>query len=362
MTSPNSSLGSDWDSDVDSDSFRSPSSSLSLRSATSSAWSINLTDDTSASPRPGGDSPIEYLCVTQHPNKPFCRGREELCASGSSRSSSISAGATQTASANHPKLVMHERYYYADGTVSLEVEGVLYNVHRYLMAKDSSFFVLHHETSDPIFFPDITKRDLDIFLSVFYPRNYGDFEASTIEEWSAILRLSDKWGFETVKNLAVSKIAPMASPIDMIVLGRRYSIDSSHLVDAYDDICLRPAPLTLEEGNRVGMEDVIKIMAIRQEFDLGSRTFTSAPLPTLEQLRCHFGLLDGKDKKPPTLIYMGMKWVIGTCEDQLKVEGTLDPVAGGGTEEDLKKPLVYAGYTEDAASMVPDTPTLRQAT
>ncbi|KZP04899.1 hypothetical protein FIBSPDRAFT_711825, partial [Athelia psychrophila] len=146
-------------------------------------------------------------------------------------------------------------------------EGVLYNVHRYLMAKDSSFFVLHHETSDPIFFPDITKHDLDIFLSVFYPRQVPEFkfESSTIEEWSAVLRLSDKWGFKTVKNLAVSKIAPMASPIDMIVLGRRYSIDSYRLVDAYDAICLRPAPLTLEEGNRVGMEDVIKIMTIRQE-------------------------------------------------------------------------------------------------
>lgn len=87
----------------------------------------------------------------------------------------------------------------------------------------------------------------------------------------------------------------------MIVLGRRYSIDSSCLVDAYDAICLRLAPLTLEEGNRVGMEDVIKIMAIRQEFGLGSRSMTSSPLPTLEQLRCHFGLSDAMCSSMQTL-------------------------------------------------------------
>lgn len=49
-----------------------------------------------------------------------------------------------------------------------QVEGFLYNVHRYFMDKDSSFFDLYPEMADPVFLPDVTKKDLDLFLSIFY--------------------------------------------------------------------------------------------------------------------------------------------------------------------------------------------------
>jgi hypothetical protein len=55
----------------------------------------------------------------------------------------------------------------------------------------------------------------------------------------------------------------IASPIDKIVLGRKHDIEE-WLGDAYEAVCVRDEPLTLEDGMRLGMEDVIKISATRQ--------------------------------------------------------------------------------------------------
>lgn len=87
--------------------------------------------------------------------------------------------------------------------------------------------------------------------------------ASTVAEWTAILDLAANWNFKSIKALAIKKLACIASPIDKIVLGRKYDIEA-WLGDAYEAVCIRDEPLTLEEGNRLGMEDVINISATRQ--------------------------------------------------------------------------------------------------
>ncbi|KZP04904.1 hypothetical protein FIBSPDRAFT_806278, partial [Athelia psychrophila] len=95
--------------------------------------------------------------------------------------------------------------------------------------------------------------------------SFGAYPASTVEEWSGILHLADKWTFQSIRALAITQIAPIASSIDRIVFGRLYGINE-WLTSAYHAVCTRPDPLTLEEGRRLGVDDVIRINAIRQEF------------------------------------------------------------------------------------------------
>ncbi|KAF7969628.1 hypothetical protein HWV62_26809 [Athelia sp. TMB] len=192
------------------------------------------------------------------------------------------------------ELNTHKRYHFDDGTVQLIVEGVLYSIHRHFLEKDSSFFKLNDKRSQPIALPGIKCLDFDRFLSIFYPREYGSFDASTIEDWKSILSLADRWEFKRIKPLAIKQIAPIASPLDIIVLGRRYSIHEPEwpLSKAYNAVCVQAHPLTLEEGNLLGMEDVIKIMSIRQSYKLGLYPEGQPAPPTLEETRQHFGILD----------------------------------------------------------------------
>ncbi|KZP33840.1 hypothetical protein FIBSPDRAFT_678875, partial [Athelia psychrophila] len=116
---------------------------------------------------------------------------------------------------------------------------------------------------NPLILEDITVSHFDNFLSILYPYEYGLFTASTVEEWTAILSLADRWGFKSIRALAVKKLGPIASEIDYIVLGRKYGVDK-WLSDAYEAVCRRDMPLTLEEGRRLGVDDVIRINNIRQ--------------------------------------------------------------------------------------------------
>lgn len=93
------------------------------------------------------------------------------------------------------KRTFHERYHFEDGTAQVEVstfrrlhvwsssnqllwqiEGVLYNIHRHFLEKDSSFFELNGKESHPIALTGIAAADFDAFLSIFYPKYVFEVE------------------------------------------------------------------------------------------------------------------------------------------------------------------------------------------
>lgn len=117
-------------------------------------------------------------------------------------------------------------------------------------------------------------------------REYGSFEATNVKEWSAVLNLADKWGFRRIRALAIKQITPIASPVDILVLNRRHSINEAGwcLADAYYAIIIRPNALTLEEGYLLGMEDVIEIASIRQDCNSGNKDLSSLSAPTLQEI------------------------------------------------------------------------------
>ena len=90
-------------------------------------------------------------------------------------------------------------------------------------------------------------------------------EAETTEEWISILKLASKWGFEILRLRAISKLEQaVASPVDMVALGRQYDIPDI-LLPGYATLCQSNVPLTYEEGLQLGMKDVVDIYRIRHE-------------------------------------------------------------------------------------------------
>ncbi|KZP12993.1 hypothetical protein FIBSPDRAFT_798339, partial [Athelia psychrophila] len=159
---------------------------------------------------------------------------------------------------------MHQRFWFPAENIYFLVEGVLYSVHRYFFERDSSSFVGQGLSKhEPMVLANVSTHDLDLFLSILYPASFGVHPASTVEEWSGILHLADKWSFLSIRALSIAQIAPIASPIDKIVFGRLYGINE-WLTSAYHAVCTRPDALTLEEGRRLGVDDVIRINSIRQ--------------------------------------------------------------------------------------------------
>lgn len=77
------------------------------------------------------------------------------------------------------------------------------------------------------------------------------------------MHLAAKWEFENIRLLAVDNLTAHALPVDKIVLGRRYGI-TDWLAGAYEAVCTRADPLTMDEGIQLGVEDVVRISAARQ--------------------------------------------------------------------------------------------------
>ena len=79
--------------------------------------------------------------------------------------------------------------------------------------------------------PPITRR-----LTPTIDRNISDGDLSTTEEWTSVLALATQWEFADYRRLAIARLAQLASPVDRILLGRRYDIPE-WLSTAYLELC-----------------------------------------------------------------------------------------------------------------------------
>jgi hypothetical protein len=167
---------------------------------------------------------------------------------------------------------------------------VLYCVHRYFFSRDSTYFstrfaqldIRDHEPIPTIVsLGDIESKDFDAFLSILYPEYVfstviyqltyrrvsagRDFEGNdfSYEEWKSVLHLSTRWGFASIRRLALGSINP-PTPHDRLLLARTYSVDD-WVIPALSALCERTAPLSLSEARQMSIEDVVLVSTVRED-------------------------------------------------------------------------------------------------
>ncbi|KAK2463054.1 hypothetical protein APHAL10511_004709 [Amanita phalloides] len=189
---------------------------------------------------------------------------------------------------------LHDLYYFADGNLKLQVENAIYLVHRYLFSRHSHKFIVKDLADSGYPLPNVAphlldgvKRiDFDRLLSCLYPFELMVEEARSSEEWTSILKLATKWEFASLRQRAINELDGLASPIDKVLLGQDYDIPELRL-PGYVDLCRSNVPLSEEDGERLGLKDVIKIYRVRQE--LWGRATMPVPLEDiLMKVRVHF--------------------------------------------------------------------------
>ncbi|KIM83541.1 hypothetical protein PILCRDRAFT_36543, partial [Piloderma croceum F 1598] len=110
----------------------------------------------------------------------------------------------------------------------------------------------------PLHLNEEEPTDLEAFLSLLYPETFQ--EEHTVEEWISCWRFALKWQFRVQQELAKKNLMVIASPVDKIILARMFEEElGGWLVDAFRDMARRPAPPTLLEGCRLGVDDLVII-------------------------------------------------------------------------------------------------------
>jgi hypothetical protein len=99
-------------------------------------------------------------------------------------------------------------------------------------------------------------------MLVLILRNYNNLESRTFEQWSAILDLSTRWGFTSIRDLAIRCMKP-PNPLDRLILARKHAVEEWTL-PALLELCERPEPLSLKEARLMDFEDVVLVGSVRQ--------------------------------------------------------------------------------------------------
>ena len=126
------------------------------------------------------------------------------------------------------------------------------------------------------------RKDFEAFLSVIYPEwvanplvllfsfikkciSTSDFEEHGLsyERWKSVLHLSSRWGFASLRRLALKSIKP-PTPFDQLLLARAHSVDH-WVLPALSALCERTVPLTLNEARQMNIEDVVLITTVRED-------------------------------------------------------------------------------------------------
>ncbi|KAG8889552.1 hypothetical protein FRB98_003821 [Tulasnella sp. 332] len=174
----------------------------------------------------------------------------------------------------------HAEYYLDDGNVIFQVEATLFKVHRFFFVRHSELFrsMFSLPSGDgkkeegqcdehPIHLPIVTAQDFENFLWIFYAPNFGEYVAP-VEKWCSILGLATRWEFDGIRSLAIRKLNEFPDgdipPVDRLVIAHRFQLED-WLLKPYVSLVCRPAPLTVDEGKKLGLEDVILLCRAREE-------------------------------------------------------------------------------------------------
>jgi hypothetical protein len=108
------------------------------------------------------------------------------------------------------------------------------------------------------------------------PRVFDEHNLS-YEEWKSVLHLSTRWGFASIRQLALASINP-PTPYDRLLLARTYSVDD-WVVPALSALCGRTAPLSLDEALHMKIEDVVLVVTVREDIRKNTLRVEAAEIP-----------------------------------------------------------------------------------
>lgn len=88
--------------------------------------------------------------------------------------------------------------------------------------------------------------------------------------------LSTRWGFTSIRELAIRSLKP-PTPHHRLILGQKYGIDQ-WIPSALQELCERPQQLTPDEARLMDLEDVVLVGSVREKVRKQTPTMNSAAI------------------------------------------------------------------------------------
>lgn len=130
--------------------------------------------------------------------------------------------------------------------------------------------------------------------------------APTLESWVSLLAFSTRFVCDKIRARSIRELEAIQSsvdPIERIVLAVRHNIPQ-WLNEAYQELCQRQDSLSEEEGEKLGLSTVIKLMRAREILlcgsDMRDPRFLSRTnrFPGMSSTSTHFARMQLPDTAP----------------------------------------------------------------
>ncbi|QRV99784.1 The BTB (BR-C, ttk and bab)/POZ (Pox virus and Zinc finger) domain [Ceratobasidium sp. AG-Ba] len=170
----------------------------------------------------------------------------------------------------------HPKFYFDNTLVVLEVEGTLFNVHKYQLMKSETFSDMFKAANQdpeegatpdkPIVLEGVKASDFECLLTVLYATRFSNYQPAP--EASLIIpafRLANKWNFEDLRSFLLPLAEKELSDVDKIVFAREFAI-TEWLAPSHARLCQRNEPLTPDEATKLGAQSLLLILRIREMF------------------------------------------------------------------------------------------------
>ncbi|KAH7338077.1 hypothetical protein B0J17DRAFT_717739 [Rhizoctonia solani] len=173
----------------------------------------------------------------------------------------------------------HSKFYFDNTLIVIQVEDTLFNVHKYQLLKSETFsdmFTMPKEASKepeegssperPILLEGVTASDFEALLTVLYASHFSSHQPTP--EASLIIpafRLANMWNFSDLRSYLLPLAETNLSDIDKIVFAREFDIQN-WLAPAHQHLCERPESLTTDEARKLGVDSLLLIFRMREQF------------------------------------------------------------------------------------------------
>ncbi|KAF4579417.1 hypothetical protein EYR40_000415 [Pleurotus pulmonarius] len=171
-----------------------------------------------------------------------------------------------------PPVRKHDFYYFPDGSVIIQVDEVLFNLHRSILTlhsrrKFADLGLAFRTDTAPLVLKGVNLKDFECLLGVLYPQTLGvEEETRTAEQWVSIMKQAHMWGIDPLKQRAAKHLRTMVMPpAERVNLFQHCRMSTSpDLLPALLDLCLQEESVGLSDAELLGLETFTKVVKLRE--------------------------------------------------------------------------------------------------
>ncbi|CAE6480070.1 unnamed protein product [Rhizoctonia solani] len=176
--------------------------------------------------------------------------------------------------------VFHSKFFFEDSMVMIQIENVLFKVHKSKLVKSEVFSDMFaiaddshngnkpiegHSVDNPIKLEGVSAQDFEALLTFLYESHCTPTHpALDISHTLPALRLAHMWNFSDLRAFLLPRVEGKLSDVDKIYYAREFDVER-WIIPAYIKLCQRNEPLSSKEAERIGLQNSLLIFHIREE-------------------------------------------------------------------------------------------------